>query len=297
MRIEPGLVFLLCAGAVPVGAADETEEALRRGLVGKRVVVKVDMPASHRGVDLRFDRDPPFNLNENASRIREHDAAIREGDRAQVTHVKLKDDMIEFHLDGGGFNWGSDTTTRSFSGTPKSSRESDLAKRIKAETDRERRRQLEDELDDLRRERERRDDRRRREVEDYNERARERDQERALRSGSRFNLRFKKAVPPGALTPEGVRDFLARWVDFEGEGPPERGSVAKAPRAPGGASAVRKGMPREEAERLLGPARSEAACPGPAELDCRLVVYEDGAEDLEATFVEEVLVRISPRRR
>lgn len=289
------LPFALSAGA-------QNEEALRSGLVGKYVTLRIDMPASHKGIDLRFDREQPLDPAENASRIREHDAAIREGDRVQVTYVKLKDDMIEVHLAGGGFNWGSDATTKSFSATSKSSRETELEKRIKAETDRERKRELQDELDDLRRERERRDDRRRREVEEYNERAHERDQERALRSGSRFNLRFKKQVPAGALSADGVIDYLSRWVDFKGTaaasggGDQDRGSVRKAPR-PDDEGGLRKGMWRDEVERRFGKPRREAACRGVAELDCRLVVYDDGSDEVEATFVEDVLVRFGVRRR
>src|SRR5688572_15954415 len=124
----PALVLSLLA--LPA-AADPREDALRAALVGKYVIVKVDMPASHKGVDLRFDKEEPFNLSEHYSRIKEYDVAIREGDRVPITFVKLKDDLIEIHLAGGGFNWISDKTTQSFSSTSKSNRESDLDKRIK----------------------------------------------------------------------------------------------------------------------------------------------------------------------
>src|SRR6185436_21188869 len=107
------------------------------------------------------------------------------------------------------------------SSSSKTSRESDLERRIKAETDRTRKREMQDELDDLRRDRQRRDDRRRREVEDYNILASERDRAKALRSGSRFNLRFKKDVPQGALTADGVFDYMTKWATA-GSGPAPR---------------------------------------------------------------------------
>jgi hypothetical protein len=197
--------------ALPAAAADE-DEALRRGLEGRFVVVDVDLPASERGLDLRFDKPEPFNQSEHVGRLRQYDVAIRRGDEVQVTRVRVKGDHVEFQLEGGGFDWASQATTRTFTSTPKSSREKDLDRLIKSESDRDRKRDLEDERNDLRRERERHDDRHRREIEEYNVLAHERDVERALRSGSRINLRFKKKVPPEALTPEGLLRWLEPWV-------------------------------------------------------------------------------------
>lgn len=197
--------------ALPAAAADE-DEALRRALEGRFVVVDVDLPATERGLDLRFDKPQPFNEGEHLGRLRQYDVAIRRGDEVQVSRVRLKGDHIEFQLEGGGFDWATQSTTRTFTATPKSSREKELDRLIKSETDRSRKDDLEDERDDLRRERERRDDWRRRDVEEYNEGAHRRDVERALRSGSRINLRFKKKVPPDALTPEGLLRWLEPWV-------------------------------------------------------------------------------------
>jgi hypothetical protein len=274
------------------GAAAQDEAALRSYFQGKQVMVKVDMPATHKGIDLRFDREQPFDIAEQSSRLRDYDAAIREGQRVAVTQVKVKDDLVEFQLAGGGFNWSSDTTTQSFSATPKSSRESDLERRIKTETDEKRKRDLQRELDGLRRDRQREDDYRRRDVEAHNERARERDRERALKAGSRFNVRFKKKLPPDALTPQGLSKYLEPWVDFSGDWPSGRANGG------GGGGGLRKGQLREEVERLLGSPRRESACRGgDADLECVTAVYRTRDEEIEATFVEDVLVRFSPRRR
>jgi len=286
---------LLCLLGAPASA--QTEEALKNAFMGRKVAIRVDLPASHKGVDLRFDRDIPFDLKENSDRIREHDAALRAGDVIPVTFIKVKGDLIEFHLGGGGFNWFSDTTTRTASYTSKSNRERDLEKQVKEETDRNRKQRLERELDDLRRERERRDQRDRQDVADYNLIAHERDMERALRSGSRFNLRFKKNVPADALTPEGFQRYLEPWVDFSGRDA-RRDPPPSASRGSSQNRDWRKGTPRREMEDALGRPRREGSCPGDdSGLDCRIATFDDGDDEIEATFVEGVLVRFSTRRR
>lgn len=302
--------LLLVLIATPALAQDEN--ALRNAFMGRPVAIRVDMPASHKGVDLRFDKEPVFNLKENTDRIREHDASLLSGDVIPVTYIKVKGDLIEFHLGGGGFNWSTDSTTRSPTLSSKTARESDLEKEIKAETDRDRRRRLERELDDLRRDRQNRDDRERRDVEDYNRRARERDLERAMRSGSRFNVRFKKNVPADALTREGLERYLDPFVDFSGRS--GRKSAAPSNSSPSNSSSSsssgsassrgsqnrdwRKGTPRRDMEDALGKARREKSCPGDdSGLDCRIATFEDGSDEIEATFVEGVLVRFSTRRR
>jgi hypothetical protein len=289
-------------------ASAQNEEALKSAFVGKVVTLKIDMPASHKGIDLRFDKEDPFNYNEHSSRVREHDAAIRQGDRVTVTQIKVKGDMIEFQLGGGGFNWSSDKTTKSFTSTPKSSRESDLEKRIKTETDKTRKRDMQEEVDDLRRRRERLDSLERAEIEAYNREASRRDQERALHAGSRFNLRFKKNVPPGALTADGVRDYLAKWVEFGGApsaaapaaATASHGTVTKAPReaeAPAGLDWLRRGLLRGDVEKRLGRPRKQGSCSGGDAGDCTQLTYASGSDEVEATFVDDVLLRFTVRRR
>ncbi len=295
-------IALLSLAASP--ALAQSEAALKDAFMGRQVTLRVDMPASHKGVDLRFDRAVPFDLKENSDRIREHDAALQQGDVIQVTYIKVKGDLIEFHLGGGGFNWFSDSTTKSAPTSSKTAREYDLEKEIKNETDRDRKRRLQNELDDLRRERESRNDRERRDVEDYNRRAHDRDMERALKSGSRFNLRFKKNVPADALTPEGFERYLDPWVDFSGRSG-RRSASASSSASSSSASASRaplnrdwrKGTPRRDMEDALGRARRERSCPGDSALDCKVLTFDDGGDEIEATFVEGVLVRFSTTRR
>ncbi len=278
---------LLLAGA---GASAQDEDTLRRAFEGRTVTVKIPMPASHLGVDLRFDRAQPFDFSEQADRLGRYDTALREGDRVPVTKVKVKDDLIEFHLAGGGFNWTWQTTTETFTPSPKSDREKDLERDIKKEADRERRDDMQDELDRLRHERERRDDRRRHEVEEHNLQAREVDHERALRSGSRFNVRFKKHVPPDALTPDGLARYLSAWVDF-GDG--RRRPEDRPPQV--GMGWLRKGLTRAEVEERLGRPLRQSPCGG-TDLQCLTLVYAGDEEtEAEVTFVEGVVVRFNLR--
>lgn len=298
-RFAVAILLSLAAG----NAAAQNEAALRSALEGRSVVLRVDLPASHKGVDLRFDKPEPFNERENTQRIRDYDLALRSGDRAPITQVKVKGDMIEFHLAGGGFNWSTQGTTETFIATPASNREQDLDKEIKRETDKDRKRSLERERDDLRSERQRRDDDRRRDVEYRNERARERDRARAERSGSRFNLRFKKVVPADALTPDGLLRYLSPWLEPAGaaSASASAGRQVDADRddardpndEPGG---LRKGMTRVEVQRALGkPVRQDECKAG--SFDCARIVFTDGREEVEAIFVEDVLVAFSRRPR
>lgn len=288
--------------ALPALAARPEEEALRRAFEGRWVRVKIELPASHKGLDLRFDRESPMDVGQHADRLREYDVAIPADSRQQVTRIKLKNDMIEFHLGGGGFNWGSDTTTRSFTPRSKTRREEDLEKDIKAETDRERRRRLERERDDLRDERERRDARDRREVEDWNRDARVRDAERSLRSGSRINLRFKKRVPAEVLTVEGLERTLQPWVEMavgpEPAEPAGPGAEAgdEAPDAPSGE--LRKGLLYDDVEALLGRALRRERCTLAEDLVCLRATFADPESDgeIEALFVQDVLVRFTTRQ-
>lgn len=289
-------VVAVALATVPGVAFAQTEEALKNAFVGRRIVLRVDMPATYKGVDLRFDRDAPFDMKEHSERVASADVSIRQGDSATITHVKVKDDLIELHLDGGGFQ---NASTRTATYVSKTNAQSDLERDLKKETDPERRRRMQRDIDDMERERQRRQERENRETEEYNREARIRDQERALRSGSRFNLRFKKRVPADALTAEGIERYLDPWIDFSGRsGRPSASSSSARPSSGGSGRDLRKGLSRREAEDMMGRPRRERSCPGDADgLDCRIVTFEDGSEEVEATFVEGVLVRFSSRRR
>jgi hypothetical protein len=291
-----------------LGADDDAAEmALKRFFEGRSVTVRVDMPASSSGIDLYPEREYPLDFSKVADRIRTSGVSVREGDRITVTRVKVKDDLIEFHLGGGGFNAFKDGSgTVSAPTSSKSRLEKDLERQLKDETDDRRRRDLRRELDELRREREREDARHREAAEATNELRRERDRQRALDMGSRFNIRFeKKDVPAAYLTPEGVMRALEKYVDFPGLGPrpPQRPEDLRLERPAGEPSPedspsaddgpVRKGMTRAEVEALCGrPLREDERQEGV--LRVRVARYRRGADRIEVTYVDDVVVRVEP---
>src|SRR5262245_4311091 len=173
------------------------------------------MPGTSGGVDLYVDDRRPLDYNEYGDRLKRNGVAIHEGESVVVTRVKLKDDLIEFQLAGGGFGtFGDDASTSvNMPHVDKSNREKDLEKQIKEESDRRRRRELEDERDRLRDRREREN----RRIDAERARAEEIKKERIaaqrLRGGSRFNIRYPNEVPPG-VRPEDVMAALASYVEF-----------------------------------------------------------------------------------
>lgn len=289
MKTTVALV-LAALGAAPLHA--QTEEALKAFFEGRSVVARIDMPANTSGVDVYPDREQPLDVGKHVSRLRQYGIAVRDGDRILVTKVKVKDDLIEFQLGGGGFSAFHDSSgSVSIPSVEKSSREKELEREVKSETDSGRKRRLQRELDDLRRDREREDARNRAVAEAANEVRRERDRQRALTMGSRFNIRFDKDVPPSALTPEGVMRALAAYVEFPGgPRPPERPEDLRMERPGSPAEGLRKGMTRDEVEDLLGrPQSTDDRTEG--RLDVTVAVYASGPDRVEATFVEGVLVR------
>ena len=218
--------------------------------------------------------------------MRRYGTAIRSGDSVPVTLVKLKKDLIEVHLAGGGFGTlGDDTSTSAnIPLVEKSRREKDLEKRVKEEDDRDSRRRLQGELDEVRARRERENRRIAAERERIEDIKKERIAERRLRGGSRFNLRYKGAIPPG-LGPEDVVVALAEYVDFVG-----RNDARDDVGPPADISLLRKGMTRAEAEQAFGRA-VESSQRRDGDLAVTTLVFDVGEQRVAADFVEDVLVR------
>ncbi len=195
----------------------QSEQQLRQAFEGRFVIVRMDMPATQKGVDLYPDREQAIDVESYSARIREFGIALREGARVMVTAVRIKKHNIEFQLAGGGYGvWGDDTGSVYVPIVTKSEREKDLEKRIKNESDRDRRRRLEHELDDLRREREREQRDRDAEKADLEARKKSEIAVKRLDAGSRVNIWFPDddrlvKEPP---TPADLRRMLGRAIDF-----------------------------------------------------------------------------------
>jgi hypothetical protein len=286
------LTLLAAALAAPLAA--QSERALKSYFEGRRVTLRLDMPGSAEGVDVHADADRPIDYKDYSNDLKRYGAAIRSGDTVAVTLVKVKKDLIEFQLAGGGFGtFGDDTSTSSnLALVEKSDREKKLEKRIHDEDDRQRKHDLQRELDELRDRRERENRRIRAERERIEERKKERIAEERLRGGSRFNLRYRGAVPPG-LRPEDVIAALSEYVDFHGaastrEPPPAaaRGDIAQ----------LRKGMLRADAEREFG-AAVESSERREGGITIATLAFNVGDQRVVADFVEDVLVRYTVTSR
>lgn len=206
---------LVAALVVPVGANDHVY--LKDFFEGRRVTVHIDMPGTSDGVNVHVDGRRAIDFDRYRNDLRRHGVAIRAGESAMVTLVKVKKDLIEFQLDGGGYGtFFDDTDTEVYIPfIEKSEREKSLERQIRSENNRERRRQLERELDALRDRRDRENRRIAIERERLSERKRDRVAYRRLDGGSRFNIRYRDRVPYD-LRPEDIMDALAEYVDFDG---------------------------------------------------------------------------------
>ena len=288
-------LFVVLVPALAASAAAQDEGALRSALEGRHVTLKIDMPATSDGVDVRADARQALDSRQYGDRIKRFGTSLRSGESVMVTLVKLKKDLIEFQLNGGGFGtFGDDTSTSVYiPHMEKSTREKDLEKRVKDETDSRRKRQLQDELDDVRERREREN----RRIDAERVRAEEIKKERIaverLKGGSRFNLRYSGSVPSG-IRPEEIMAALADYVDFAPAG--STPAVTSKPATSTGNDAAdllpRKGMTRADAERAFGNPR-ERSDRREGTLLVSTLIFDSGDRRITAEFVEDVLIRFT----
>jgi hypothetical protein len=287
--------------AAPLRAQSEAQ--LRQYFEGKRVTLKIAMPGTEAGVDIYPGTGRPLDYPRYADRLKDHGTAIRSGDDAMITKIRVKSKHIEFQLDGGGYGTMSDETSTSVSvaSTPKSKRERNLEAELKREQDPVKRRELQEELDDLQNEREREDARNRAEVADAEEQKKQNVRQRRVEGGSRFNVRYRDLLPETVLTPKGLEAALAEYVTFpslpvntfasnERVEPVEPEDQDASPAPPSGLP--RKGMTASEVEALLG---QPVQISDRAEGNLRVVTHTYRSDDGQVTaeFVEDVLFRYS----
>ncbi|MGN6390659.1 MAG: hypothetical protein ACTHM9_00230 [Gemmatimonadales bacterium] len=257
------------------------------------------MPGTENGVDVYPGTAKPLDYPRHADRLKDYGTAIKSGSEALVTKVKLKGDHIEFQLDGGGYGTMGDETSSSVSvaPTPKTKREQNLEGELKRTTDPARRRDIKEELDDLKADREREDARNRASVAEAQEMKKANIRQRRLEGGSRFNIRYRNGIPDSALTPVGVQAALAQYVDFGTVTPTATsGTVVPIPgTGESTATAPSSGMPRKgmllsDVDRLLGaPQKTSDRAEGKLKVSTR--VYQADAGRINAEFVEGVLIR------
>ena len=294
-----GRLALVATLALAAPAWAQSEAALRSAFEGRTVATRIDLPASDNGVDVYPQRRPALEYPAYAKRIKQYGTAVRAGEPILVTKVRVKKNLIEFQLGGGGYGtFGDDTGSEvSVPSAPRTQREKNLEADIKRETDPAKRRRMHEDLDQLRRDREREDARNQATVAAAEEQKKQNVRQRRLEGGSRFNVRFADYVPDGALTPDGLREALAEWVEFgplDGRPglapPPALYAPAPVPPPPTGVAALRKGLTRAEVEMFLGPPvrvvpRREGT------LSTESAEFRSESNRVQALFVEGVLVR------
>ena len=87
----------------PGVAAAQSEAALKNYFEGRSVTLKLAMPGTESGVDI-YPADPkPLDYPHYAERLKQNGTAIRSGQQAMVTKIRVKGTHVEFQLDGGGY--------------------------------------------------------------------------------------------------------------------------------------------------------------------------------------------------
>jgi hypothetical protein len=231
MATRAFLPFLLFIA--PAVAHAQSEAVLRDYFEGRTVKVKIAMPGTEDGVDVYPGAAKPLDFPRHANRLKDNGTALRAGDEALVTKIKVKSKLIEFQLDGGGYGTMGDETSSNVSvaDAPRTKREQNLEGELKRETDPAKRRAIKEELDDLKAARERENARNRASVAEAQESKKANIRQRRLEGGSRFNIRYKDGVPQSALSPDGIKQALAAYVEFpEAPAPPPRVLAAASPR-------------------------------------------------------------------
>jgi hypothetical protein len=270
----------------------QTEAALKEYFEGRTVSPKLALPGTEDGVDVYPGSPRPLDYSRYAKRLKDFGAAIKPGQPATITKVKLKSKLIEFQLDGGGYGtFGDETSSRvSTEPAPKTNREKYVEAELQRESDPGRKRALKRELDDLRGEREREDARNRAAVAEAEEHRKENIRQRRLEGGSRFNLRYSDRVPPDALYPDAVVRALEAYLDFGPVGSTRVSDSVAPPRS----GNLRKGMLLQEVEALLGrPLSSAERKEGALRVTQR--AYSAPMGQITAEFVEGVLIRYTLR--
>src|SRR3989454_11977670 len=115
------------------------------------------MPGTEDGLDGYPATPNPIEFPKHATRLKRAGTGLRRGDEVLVTKVKVKKDLIEFQLAGGGYGtFGDDDSPNVFvPSAGKTEREKNLEKDLDKTTDPAQRRRMREELDALRRDRER----------------------------------------------------------------------------------------------------------------------------------------------
>lgn len=282
---------LLLFISLTVGA--QSEAVLQQALEGKTVIVKIDMPGTHQGIDLYPNRDRLMDFDGYQRRLKQFGAALRTGDSVLVTKVRVKEKNIEFQLGGGGYGTAGDDTDTSvnFTSAPKSRREKELEEDLKNTTDSQARKRIQDDLNYERRQREREDSRNRARAEEAAEAKKDRIARRRLEGGSRFNIWYEPRIPTAGVTPNQLRELLAEYLDFGGQREPQRVVPPLSPQVNDEVLLrLRKGLTRTDVLAFLGPPQRTSE-KGNGDTKILVLMYQIGERDVQIELMSDVLIR------
>jgi hypothetical protein len=304
LRTTAIFLFLAAAMLAPSLRA-QSDSALQSYFTGKEVLVKIDMPGTQKGIDLRYNKPAPMDWKEYASRLKEFGASVRKGDTARITAINVKKDMIEFQLDGGGFGTARDdsNTIVAANHVDKSDYEKDLERQIANTDDPDTRRNLQRDLDRERSRRERLNANNERSAQVASQLKAQTVQANRNTGGSRFNLRWSGSIPANQLTPDAIMKLLADYIDFIA-GPvnanPAPGNNTVAPDASAAdaltgspTAQLKRGMTMEAVTALLGTGKQLSESVGDAGLKTQVFEYLTPDRRVEITYVDALLVRFS----
>ena len=297
-RLAQSIVMLAVTLFTLPLSAQKDPNSLEGYFTGKEVMLKIDMPGTQQGVDLRYNKDVPMNWKEYSNRLKSNGVAIPKGDTARVTAVVVKDDRIEFQLDGGGFGTFLDDTNTTVAAktVDKSDYEKQLEKQIANTTDEDQKRSLQRDLDRERARRERQDANNRAAAQVASQIKAQQVADNRLRGGSRFNLRWSGSIPADQKTPDAVMKLLADYVSFDGL---QTAAVAPAAQNTAGDAAVpataqlKRGMKMDEVTNLFGQGKQLSESVSGDGLKTQDLQYATGDRRVEVTYVEGLVVRYS----
>lgn len=301
------LILAVGLGAVP-SRAQSGAATVQAYFTGKQVTVKIDMPGTQKGIDLRYNKPVPMDWKEYSSRLKQFGTAIHKGDVARVTTIVVKGDMIEFQLDGGGFGTARDDTATTVEAKPveKSDYEKDLENQIANTDDPDKKASLQRDLDRERARRQREDAANQKAAKIASQQKAQQVMQSRESGGSRFNLRWSGSIPTDQLTPEALMKLLAEYIDFgaltggvapaPAQAAPAGQPAASAPSGQADASPtaqLKRGMKMEEVTALLGQGKQLSESTTNEGVKTQVYEYLTTDRRVEATYAEGVLVRFS----
>ena len=86
------------AGIVSALVLAQSEAELKSFFEGKRVTVKIEMPATKLGIDVTPGERSPIDFRVYSARIKQHGTALRPGESSLITTVRVKEKLIELQL-------------------------------------------------------------------------------------------------------------------------------------------------------------------------------------------------------